>query len=58
MLAPPLSAPRPCLLLPPSGPRLKVGVDAGSCASEISPVTGRMTYRGKVMNRAARIGAK
>lgn len=26
--------------------------------TEISPATGRMTFRGKVMNRAARIASK
>ena len=40
------------------GPRLKIGIDVGECHSEVSPVTGRMTYRGKVMNRSARISAK
>ncbi|KAJ9532988.1 hypothetical protein QJQ45_018070, partial [Haematococcus lacustris] len=40
------------------GPRLKVGVDVGRVHADINPVTGRMTYRGRVMNRAARIADK
>jgi hypothetical protein len=30
------------------GPRIKIGVDIGLTAPEISPITGRVTYRGKV----------
>ncbi|KAG1669680.1 hypothetical protein FOA52_002064 [Chlamydomonas sp. UWO 241] len=40
------------------GPRLKIGIDVGLVEADVSPVTGRMTYRGKVMNRAARICGK
>ncbi|KAG1664272.1 hypothetical protein FOA52_009774 [Chlamydomonas sp. UWO 241] len=40
------------------GPRLKIGIDVGHVQADVSPVTGRMSYRGKVMNRAARICAK
>ncbi|KAG1658835.1 hypothetical protein FOA52_008260 [Chlamydomonas sp. UWO 241] len=40
------------------GPRLKIGIDVGHVQADVSPVTGRMTYRGKVMNRAARICGK
>lgn len=36
------------------GPRLKIGIDCGHIVGDISPATGRVTYRGKVMNRAAR----
>ncbi|KAG1668893.1 hypothetical protein FOA52_016062 [Chlamydomonas sp. UWO 241] len=40
------------------GPRIKVGIDVGQVQADVSPVTGRMTYRGKVMNRSARICGK
>ncbi len=40
------------------GLRLKVGVDAGAADATIVPSTGRVDYRGRVMNRAARIAAK
>ncbi|KAG1660556.1 hypothetical protein FOA52_002000 [Chlamydomonas sp. UWO 241] len=40
------------------GPRVKIGIDVGQVQADVSPVTGRMTYRGKVMNRAARICGK
>jgi class 3 adenylate cyclase len=40
------------------GPRVKIGIDIGQTSSEISPCTGRLIYRGRVMNRAARISAK
>ena len=40
------------------GPRIKVGLDVGMTSSEISPCTGRMIYRGRVMNRASRIASK
>mmetsp|Transcript_28764 Transcript_28764/g.85064 ORF Transcript_28764/g.85064 Transcript_28764/m.85064 type:complete len:1264 (-) Transcript_28764:2219-6010(-) len=40
------------------GPRVKIGVDCGQVLADVSPVTGRMTYRGRVMNRAARISSK
>ncbi|KAL6750703.1 nucleotide cyclase [Haematococcus lacustris] len=61
------SGPRPLRLLPSTnevmsvlfrGPRLKVGVDVGRVHADVNPVTGRMTYRGRVMNRAARIADK
>ncbi|KAJ9513907.1 hypothetical protein QJQ45_020993, partial [Haematococcus lacustris] len=39
------------------GPRLKTGIDVGSTLSGLNTVTGRMAYRGKVMNRAARIAS-
>ncbi|MEW5318953.1 MAG: hypothetical protein WDW38_010132 [Sanguina aurantia] len=40
-------------------PRIKAGVDCSSSVrTHISPSTGRMTYRGRAMNRAARIAAK
>ncbi|MEW5318290.1 MAG: hypothetical protein WDW38_009523 [Sanguina aurantia] len=37
------------------GLRLKTGICSGRALSVLSAVTGRMSYRGKVMNRAARI---
>ncbi|KAG1660713.1 hypothetical protein FOA52_014333 [Chlamydomonas sp. UWO 241] len=40
------------------GPRIKIGIDVGKVQADVSPVTGRMTYRGRVMNRAARISGK
>ncbi|KAG2501916.1 hypothetical protein HYH03_000414 [Edaphochlamys debaryana] len=41
------------------GLRIRVGVDVSADVHiEISPSTGRMSYRGRVMNRAARISAK
>ncbi|KAG1678409.1 hypothetical protein FOA52_015176 [Chlamydomonas sp. UWO 241] len=40
------------------GPRIKIGVDMGKVQADVSPVSGRMTYRGRVMNRAARISGK
>eukprot|EP00798_Chlamydomonas_sp_ICE-L_P031508 gene31508-6692_t len=40
------------------GLRLKSGVDMGQAVGDINGLTGRMAYRGKVMNRAARISAK
>ncbi|KAL6754416.1 hypothetical protein V8C86DRAFT_354545 [Haematococcus lacustris] len=61
------TGPGPCKLLPVTaevmsvlfrGPRLKVGVDVGRVHADINPVTARMTYRGRVMNRAARIADK
>ena len=39
------------------GPRLKIGIDMGHTSSEISPCTGRLIYRGRVMNRASRISS-
>ncbi|MEW5301501.1 MAG: hypothetical protein WDW36_004359 [Sanguina aurantia] len=42
------------------GPRIKVGIDCSvtSMRTQISPATGRMTYRGRAINRAARIASK
>jgi len=40
------------------GLRLKVGIDMGPATGMINPVTGRMDYKGRVLNRAARISAK
>jgi hypothetical protein len=40
------------------GPRIKIGIDVGKVQADVSPVTGRMVYRGRVMNRAARISSK
>jgi class 3 adenylate cyclase len=39
------------------GFRLKVGIDTGAAMDSIHAATGRMAYRGKVMNRAARVAA-
>ncbi|KAL6749897.1 nucleotide cyclase [Haematococcus lacustris] len=39
------------------GLRLKTGLDRGQVLGEVHAMTGRMTYRGKVMNRAARIAS-
>lgn len=36
----------------------QVGIDAGPVKAEINAVTGRVSYRGRAMNRAARIAAK
>lgn len=41
------------------GPRVKAGVECcGDVKAAVSPATGRMGYRGRVMNRAARLSAK
>ncbi|KAL6764304.1 nucleotide cyclase [Haematococcus lacustris] len=37
------------------GLRVKVGIDYGPVHADLHAVTGRVTYRGKAMNRAARI---
>jgi hypothetical protein len=37
------------------GLRIKSGIDIGPALGVIHNITGRVTYRGKVMNRAARI---
>ncbi|KAG2494772.1 hypothetical protein HYH03_007016 [Edaphochlamys debaryana] len=39
------------------GLRLKAGIDVGRLRGEINCITGRMSYRGRAMNRAARIVA-
>lgn len=36
----------------------QVGIDVGLVRSEVSEVTGRLQYRGRVMNRAARVAGK
>lgn len=40
------------------GLRLRTGIDVGKVAATVVPLTGRIHYRGKVMNRAARIAAR
>ncbi|GIL88278.1 hypothetical protein Vretifemale_16198 [Volvox reticuliferus] len=40
------------------GLRLKVGIDVGLVADSINATTGRMAYRGRTMNRAARIASR
>ncbi|GFR50076.1 hypothetical protein Agub_g12220 [Astrephomene gubernaculifera] len=40
------------------GPRPRTGVHVGSVNVEVNQATGRMTYRGKVMNRTSRIAHK
>jgi class 3 adenylate cyclase len=40
------------------GLRLKAGVDCGEASSGVNPTTGRIAYRGRLMNRAARIAGK
>ncbi|KXZ48733.1 hypothetical protein GPECTOR_25g317 [Gonium pectorale] len=40
------------------GLRLKVGMDTGFVADTINATTGRMAYRGRPMNRAARIASR
>ena len=37
------------------GLRLKTGVDMGEAVGEVNALTGRICYRGKVVNRALRI---
>lgn len=37
------------------GPRLRTGIDHGSVHHNINTVSGRMAYRGRVMNRSSRI---
>lgn len=41
-------------LLTPSAYLLQAGIDLGEVHCRVNPATGRMTYIGKVMNRAAR----
>ncbi|KAJ9528482.1 hypothetical protein QJQ45_020540 [Haematococcus lacustris] len=45
------------LLVLMRGLRLKCGIDVGSVKSSVSSLSARMEFRGKVMNRAARISA-
>ncbi|KAG1660667.1 hypothetical protein FOA52_006828 [Chlamydomonas sp. UWO 241] len=40
------------------GPRIKIGIDVGKVQADVAPLTGRMSYHGKVLNRAARISSK
>lgn len=40
------------------GLRLKAGCDLGRVTAAVNPTTGRMDYRGKAMNKAARVAAK
>uniref|UniRef100_A0A7S0REA4 Guanylate cyclase domain-containing protein n=1 Tax=Chlamydomonas leiostraca TaxID=1034604 RepID=A0A7S0REA4_9CHLO len=41
------------------GPRIKAGIECcGEVKASVQPATGRMDYRGRVMNRAARIADK
>ncbi|KAJ9511247.1 hypothetical protein QJQ45_017159 [Haematococcus lacustris] len=40
------------------GLRIKVGADVGSVRSSLQPVTGVVAFRGRVMNRAARIASR
>ncbi len=39
------------------GLRIRAGLDCGRLHGEIACLTGRMSYRGRYMNRAARIAA-
>jgi hypothetical protein len=48
----------PGMRLVACGPRVTVGVDVGAVTAELHPTTGRLTYRGKVLNRAARTANK
>ena len=49
--------PRPHSPLP-SGLRLKAGCDLGRVTAAVNPTTGRMDYRGRAMNKAARVASK
>eukprot|EP00955_Chlamydomonas_euryale_P010868 117199-Chlamydomonas_euryale.AAC.1 len=40
------------------GLKLKAGCDVGRVTAAVNPTTGRMDYRGRAMNRAARIASK
>ncbi len=40
------------------GPRLRCGIHIGHAEVSLNPRSGRLTYTGKVMNRAARIASK
>ncbi|KAL6750964.1 hypothetical protein V8C86DRAFT_758662 [Haematococcus lacustris] len=40
------------------GLRIKVGADVGAVRTSLHPVTGVMAFRGRVMNRAARIASR
>lgn len=39
------------------GLRMRVGIDVGRLTESLSPVSSTVVFRGKAMNRAARIGA-
>ena len=43
---------------PAVAPHPQVGMDTGFVADSINATTGRMAYRGRPMNRAARIASK
>ncbi len=38
-----------------SHPAVKVGIDTGAVTCDVSPATARLAYRGRPMNRAARV---
>ncbi len=40
------------------GPRIKIGLDIGNVWASLNRLTGRVSYRGRVMNRTARIAEK
>jgi hypothetical protein len=40
------------------GLKLKAGCDSGRVTAAVNPTTGRMDYRGRAMNRAARVASK
>ncbi|KAG2496362.1 hypothetical protein HYH03_005592 [Edaphochlamys debaryana] len=44
-----------CGPLHQAGPRIKVGLDVGTVTHTLTEASGRLSYRGKPMNRAARI---
>ncbi|KAG2501942.1 hypothetical protein HYH03_000440 [Edaphochlamys debaryana] len=46
---------QPCGPLLRAGPRIKVGLDIGTTTHTLTSASGRLSYRGKPMNRAARI---
>lgn len=55
--------PRTVVLPPPRpflhrGPRLRAGIHVGEVSCDVHSSTGRLSYRGRVMNRAARIAYK
>ncbi|GLI67730.1 hypothetical protein VaNZ11_011931 [Volvox africanus] len=40
------------------GPRIRTGIAVGSVTAEVSSATARLSYRGKVMNRSARVASQ
>ncbi|GAX76365.1 hypothetical protein CEUSTIGMA_g3811.t1 [Chlamydomonas eustigma] len=40
------------------GLRIKAGIDVGATAAAVVPSTGRLHYRGKVLNRSSRVASK